>query len=231
MKKYTSLIFGGSKGIGSEIKKLLMVRGDLVITCSRNVKPSPLDIKSTIDNFDINKLKYKFDNLIFSHRYRGENYQEEYNIMVDSVDKLIKRSTEFLNPNASIVILGSNASNYVFHEQSSTYHYTRGALVSLTKYYAVKLGSFGIRCNLINPGTIIKPENKDFYSSHIIKKQYIEKLTPLKKMGEAKDIANLVDFLCSEKSSFITGQVISVDGGISLHSNESIGKIVYNEID
>ena len=50
-------------------------------------------------------------------------------------------------------------------------------------------------------------------------------------MGEAKDIANLVDFLCSEKSSFITGQVISVDGGISLHSNESVGKIVYNEID
>ena len=142
---------------------------------------------------------------------------------------MIEKTNKFLKKNGSIVILDSNASEFVYKEQNASYHYTRAALVSLTKYYAVKLGPLGIRYNLINPGTVIKRENKDFYSSNINKKIIIEKLTPLQRMGNAQDIANLVTFLYSDKSSFITGQVITVDGGISLHSSESIGKTLYNE--
>lgn len=229
LKNNNSLIFGGSKGIGSIIKKNLENRGDIVVSCSRHGNLNSEEINTTIDGFDINKLKIKFNNLIFSHRYRGIDSQEEYKIAVESVDKLLKKSNKFLKKNGSIVILGSNASDFVYKEQNASYHYTRGALVSLTKYYAVKLGPLGIRCNLINPGTVIKPESKDFYSSNINKKLIIEKLTPLQRMGNAQDIANLVTFLCSDKSSFITGQVITVDGGISLHSTESIGKTLYNE--
>ena len=52
----------------------------------------------------------------------------------------------------------------------------------------------------------------------------IEQITPLRRMGTAKDIANAVAFLCSDKSSFITGQSIYVDGGLSLVGQESIAR-------
>jgi len=156
LKNNNSLIFVGSKGIGSIIKKNLENRGDTVVSCSRHGNLNFEEINTTIDGFDINKLKIKFNNLIFSHRYRGVDSQEEYKIAVESVDKLLEKSNKFL-------------------------------------------------------------------------KKIIEKLTPLQRMGNVQDIANLVTSLCSDKSSFITGQVIIVDGGISLHSSESIGKTLYNE--
>ena len=229
LKKFKSLIFGGTKGIGSVIKYNLETRGDFVTSCSRGENFSNEHIQSSIEKFDIKTLKHKFDYLIFAHRYRGTSSIKDYEISVEAVNKLLEKSYHFLNNNGSIVILGSNAYGYMFEEQSPSYHYTRGALVSLTKYHSVKLGEFGIRCNLINPGTIIKPENRDYYSSNTSKREYIENLTPLKRMGTAQDIADLVMFLCSSNSSFITGQVISVDGGISLVSQETVGKLILNK--
>ena len=228
MNKFKSLIFGGSRGIGSVINSCLKKRGDLVFSCSRTATGRKEDIVSSIENFDYRILKHKFDNLIFSHRYRGEDPNEDFKITVNAVSNILENSDKFLNKNGSIVILSSMAYNYVFKEQSPSYHLTRGALVSLAKYYAVKLGSYGIRCNVINPGTVNKPENKNYYSSNLNKKKYLEILTPLKRMGESKDIADLALFLCSEKSSFITGQVISVDGGMSLLSQENAGNIILN---
>jgi 3-oxoacyl-[acyl-carrier protein] reductase len=52
----------------------------------------------------------------------------------------------------------------------------------------------------------------------------IENITPLGRMGEADDIANLVEFLCSPKSSFITGNTFFVDGGLSIIGQESIAR-------
>jgi NAD(P)-dependent dehydrogenase (short-subunit alcohol dehydrogenase family) len=52
----------------------------------------------------------------------------------------------------------------------------------------------------------------------------IEFITPLNRMGNAEDVANMVEFLCSEKSSFITGQAFWVDGGLSIRSQESIAR-------
>ena len=52
----------------------------------------------------------------------------------------------------------------------------------------------------------------------------IKRITPLKRVGEAKDIAYLVDFLCSKKASFITGQSIYIDGGLSIVGQESLAR-------
>ena len=92
------------------------------------------------------------------------------------------------------------------------------------KYYAVNLGEKGIRCNCVLPNSVIKPENKDYFTKNNDVRRMIEQITPLKRMGTAKDIANTVDFLCSPKSSFITGQTIFVDGGISVRGQDSIAR-------
>jgi NAD(P)-dependent dehydrogenase (short-subunit alcohol dehydrogenase family) len=81
-----------------------------------------------------------------------------------------------------------------------------------------------IRCNCILPSTIIKPENEDFFSKDNSVRKMIEKITPLRRMGDSKDIANLIDFLCSDKSSYITGNSFYIDGGLSLVGQESIAR-------
>ena len=77
----------------------------------------------------------------------------------------------------------------------------------MTKYYATKLGNRSIRCNCILPTKIIKPENKKFYLKKGNKiTKLVKKITPLNKMGSSDDVANLVDFLTSKKSTFLTGK-------------------------
>ena len=225
MQKYKTLISGGTRGIGLVTKRMLEKRGDLVTTFSRS--PSSINhIQMPIDKFDYKLLPYKkYDNLIFTHRYRGDDGYEDLKITVNSLFKILDNCKFFLSNDSSIVILGSNASKFVFFEQNSLYHASRAALTGINNYYSVKLGKFGIRCNIVNPGTVIKPENKNFYSENLKLVKNIENLTPLKKMGKAEDVANLVLFLCSKNSNFITGQNISVDGGLSNISQESINKL------
>jgi NAD(P)-dependent dehydrogenase (short-subunit alcohol dehydrogenase family) len=71
---------------------------------------------------------------------------------------------------------------------------------------------------------LFKPENKFFYNKKNIKRKILEKITPLKRMGTSQDIANVVDFLTSDKSSYITGATIPVDGGLRLLSQAAIFK-------
>lgn len=116
------------------------------------------------------------------------------------------------------------ASTTIVPEQNASYHYTRGALETLVKYYACNLGNKNIRINCIQATTMFKPENKFFYNKKNIKRKILEKITPLKRMGAAQDIANVVDFLTSDKSSYITGATIPVDGGLRLLSQAAIFK-------
>jgi NAD(P)-dependent dehydrogenase (short-subunit alcohol dehydrogenase family) len=228
----TSLIIGGNRGIGLVISNTLKKRGDKVISISRselnNKNHISLDI-STIEGLQVIKKKFKnkkINNLIFSHRYRGLDSLEEFKVMVESTNNIIKIFEDKFLKNSSIVVLGSIATRTIIHDQNANYHYIRGALDTLVKYYACTLGKKKIRVNCIQPTKIFKPENKNFYSKkNNLDRKLVEKITPLKRMGDAQDIADLVDFLTFDKSTFITGVIIPVDGGLSLVSQEQIAKM------
>ena len=220
MKK-TSLIIGGTKGIGSVISKKLKKRGDKILTLSRSkLKKSNhliCDMSLDIDEKYFIKFikKRKIDNVIFSQRYRG------------SVPNMDSKIIIILSKRSSIIILSSIATTTVVEDQNAEYHYTRGAIEGLVKYYAVKLGLNGTRVNCIQPTVIFKPENKNFFNKkNNFTRKIIEKITPMKRMGKSEDIANLVNFLTSDDSSFITGCIIPVDGGARLKSQEHIIKSV-----
>ena len=132
------------------------------------------------------------------------------------------------NTNASIVLIGSIAKDYIVNEQNSSYHITRGALDSLVKYYAVKLGPKKIRVNAVIPDVIIKKENLHYFNKKNKIRKLIEKITPLGRMGTSKDISNAVGFLCQKESNFITGQTIVVDGGLSIRSHASLANLINN---
>lgn len=95
----------------------------------------------------------------------------------------------------------------------SAYSASKFALVGLTKSLAKELGESNINVNCVCPGVIDSPMN-DVFSSE--EKQELINRTPLKRMGEAKEVASVVYYLSSDEASFITGQAITLDGGFTL---------------
>jgi len=225
-----TVIIGGNTGIGKVIYNTLKKRGDKIVKISRTQFNKKDNLAADISSFDwlskIKKVFYKkkINSIVFTQRYRGNNSIEEYKVMVESTNNLIKLFKKNLLKNSSIVILSSVASTTIVPEQNASYHYTRGALETLVKYYACNLGNKNIRINCIQATTVFKPENKFFYNKKNIKRKILEKITPLKRMGTAQDIANVVDFLTSDKSSYITGTTIPLDGGLRLLSQAGIFK-------
>jgi NAD(P)-dependent dehydrogenase (short-subunit alcohol dehydrogenase family) len=95
-------------------------------------------------------------------------------------------------------------------------HYciSKSGVIMLTKTMAYELGKYNINVNSIGPATVVTDINKEFTARDDIKTKE-EKVTPLGRLGNTKDIANLSVFLASDYASWITGQVIMVDGGLS----------------
>lgn len=93
------------------------------------------------------------------------------------------------------------------------YSASKAAIIGMTKALAKELGPSGIRVNCIAPGVIDTDMNKELDAETLAE---LKNSTPLEKIGKPEDIAELMLFLASEKSGFITGQTISADGGFIL---------------
>ena len=220
------IIVGGSTGIGRDIVPYLIC-GDARLTVThvrRDQAPS--------DVADIHRSE-PITSLLFCQRYRpddgphmlGKDWHEEFRVS-------LTRSKEMFDWAgasscvASVIVMASVAAVSVEEEQPVSYHACKAALVEMVKYYAVTLGPKQIRVNAIIPGLTIKPEARAFYGSHAELEILYKDITPLGRMGTVEDIANLVDFLISERSSYLTGQTITLDGGIGLRSHWALARKV-----
>ncbi len=241
--KQHSVIVGGTRGIGRELAKKFSNQGHGVsIVGRRGFKPEDkkipnayfwmLDVahqdKITGVFQEIIRQNGKINNLIFSQRFRGESdpWNGELEVSLTATKSIIECVKENFHKSkgGAIVIISSIASQYVANEQPASYHIGKAGLVQLGRYYAVMLGPRGIRVNMISPATIIKEESKKFYQNNQKLVDLYQSIVPLGRMGTSQDIAQLVSFLCSPKSSFITGQNIVVDGGVSLQWHESLAR-------
>lgn len=91
----------------------------------------------------------------------------------------------------------------------TNYAAAKGALNSATKSLSLELASRGITVNAIAPGIIESDMTKDTFSA-----ETIAQMVPMKRAGRPEDVANLVGFLASDQAAYITGQIISVNGGM-----------------
>jgi NAD(P)-dependent dehydrogenase (short-subunit alcohol dehydrogenase family) len=99
---------------------------------------------------------------------------------------------------------------------SEAYCAAKAGIVGLTRKMAKRLGPQGVRVNCIAPGVIKTPRLRYSGSDEPEFARRSRKVTPLQRLGRAEEVAELVLFLASDRSSFITGQDIAIDGGLSI---------------
>ena len=225
------IVVGGSKGIGKETVKHFLNQDYYVTAISRDqdqLEPAVNLNHILVDITQTAALKKKIEqcekphSLVFCQRYRGnENFwQGEIETSLTATKNIIESTT----PSASIVIVSSIVGSMIAEDSELSYQVCKAALIQLTKFYAIKYASKGIRVNCVSPGTVLKPESQDFYlNNKRIKKMY-DMISPLGRMGQANEIAKIIYFLCSDNANMITGQNIVSDGGLSLQWQETLSK-------
>lgn len=236
-----SLVIGGTRGIGRAIVRALAGESDAVSVIGRREPPEedrhiPGARHWAVDLLDRKGLAKVWkeiigrggplNSLVFCQRYRGEGDRwtgEMSTSLTATKDAIEYLADEFGDTGENaIVVVSSTASQYIADEQPVSYHVAKAGLNQMVRYYAVTLGPKAIRVNGVSAGAVLKEESRGFYQQNPELHDLFRKISPLNRMGTSDDIANAVAFLCSPKASFITGQNIVVDGGLSLQGHHSL---------
>ena len=103
------------------------------------------------------------------------------------------------------------------------YETAKAAVIGATRQMATEFGPDGVRVNAVLPGHMLTERLNETWVNNPSGLKFFENQYPLRKVGQAVDIANAVVFLCSEEASFITGHPLVVDGGLSVQLQENFG--------
>jgi len=112
----------------------------------------------------------------------------------------------------SIVNISSNAS-LRGQAHNTAYAAAKGGVNVLTKSAASEYGAQGVRINAVSPGVIRTPGIEKYFEEQPDMAEGLKRAAPMNRLGEPEEIAEAVVFLCSDRASYITGQLLSVDGG------------------
>jgi NAD(P)-dependent dehydrogenase (short-subunit alcohol dehydrogenase family) len=102
------------------------------------------------------------------------------------------------------------------------YEAGKSAVIGMTRQMAIDFGPRGIRVNAICPGHIVTERIAPQWEAHPDGLRYFARQYPVRRTGVPEDIANAIAFLCSEEASFITGQALAVDGGLTVQLQEDL---------
>jgi NAD(P)-dependent dehydrogenase (short-subunit alcohol dehydrogenase family) len=233
-----TLIIGGTRGIGRAAARALVDDGHVLSIVSRRSPPAKLKRarywQADVADADtigpvlerILQSRGPLTHLVFLQRYRGEadDWDGEMRTTLTATRNVIERLADAFDRSSekSIVLMGSVASRMIADEQSAGYHVAKAGLVQMARYYAIALASRGIRVNAVSPGIVLKDEARAFYRGKRELLSLYRRIIPRGRMTEASEIAQVVAFLCSWRSSAINGQEIIADAGLSNRWQESL---------
>lgn len=143
-----------------------------------------------------------------------EKASEIFKINIESAVSLTKYIVpSMINNHKGVIINISSMWGVVGASCEVHYSTAKSAMTGFTRALAKEVGPSGIRVNCIAPGFIDTKMNSKFSKEDV---EALKNDTPLMKTGKCEDVAELALFLASDKASFITGQIITVDGGLTL---------------
>ncbi|MAQ64986.1 3-oxoacyl-[acyl-carrier-protein] reductase [bacterium] len=178
--------------------------------CQNLVKQS-LESLNSLDVL-INNAGITKDNLLL--RMSEEEWSDVIQTNLTSVFSMTKAiSKSFLKQKSGKIINMSSVVGIIGNAGQANYAAAKGGINTFTKTIAKEFGAKGIQCNAIAPG-FIKTEMIDTLPEEYL--NTIIKSIPAKKLGSTDDVSKLVLFLASNESDYITGQIISVDGGMNI---------------
>lgn len=158
----------------------------------------------------VNNAGITKDNLLL--RLTEQDFDDVINVNLKSVFNMTKAVQKtFLKQRSGSLIHISSVVGIKGNAGQSNYSASKAGIIGFSKSIALELGSRNIRSNVIAPG-FIETEMTEKLSEEVVEKW--RNAIPLKRGGTAEDVANLCVFLASDLSSYITGQVLNVDGGM-----------------
>jgi 3-oxoacyl-[acyl-carrier protein] reductase len=239
----TAIITGGSRGIGKAIVEIFVKQGanvaftystssDAAKAIENKLSTNTVKVKSyksDASNFEeaqvlaasvleefgsidilINNAGITKDNLLM--RMSEEDFDRVIQVNLKSVFNMTKAvQRTMLKQRKGSIINMSSVIGVKGNAGQSNYAASKAGIIGFTKSMAIELGSRNIRSNAIAPGFIVTEMTDELGEETI--KQYFEAI-PIKRGGTPEEIANTCVFLGSDMSSYITGQVLNVDGGM-----------------
>ena len=234
-------ITGGASGIGEQISRKLLSESHRVLICCNSSEKSAEKIKEDYPDAEIFQADLAdrkqaeaffeygiktFGNIDVLINCAGvalkncfqcvsdEEFDKLMAINFGSVYKLCSLAVpHFLAKNSGNIINIASMWGVKPASCEALYSASKAAVIALSKAMAAELGSAGIRVNCISPGVIDTKMNSALSAEDM---EQLKLETPLRRIGNAEDIANAVEFLISDKASFVTGQNLVVDGGFLL---------------
>ncbi len=227
MKTY--LVVGGTSGIGLETTKLLSQKSRVIVLSRdkrnldglNNVEFYSADVRKSVE--ELPQIDGPIDGLVYCpgtinlkplKSLKIEDFQNDFEVNLLGAVKVINKYLNNLKlaEKSSIAMFSTVAvqTGMAYHASVAS---SKGAIEGLTRSIAAEFAP-NIRVNCIAPSITNTPLAEKLLNNET-KLKASEDRHPLKRIGEAKEIAETVAFLLSDSASFITGQIIKVDGGIS----------------
>jgi NAD(P)-dependent dehydrogenase (short-subunit alcohol dehydrogenase family) len=221
------LVIGGSSGIGKQVVEDLVTQHYEVIAASRNINQSDFSNGVEVQAIDVTKdfqldLPDKLAGLVYCpgtinlrpfNRIKLQDIQNEMDINYFGAIRVLHQSIDKLkNGEGSVVFFSTVAvqTGMPFH---STISSAKGAIEGLTRSLAAEYAP-KVRFNAIAPSLTETPLSQGLLNNDRKRESNSER-HPLKKIGTANDISNMATYLISDKSSWVTGQIFHIDGGMS----------------
>ena len=181
-----AFITGATRGIGKQIAITLAKQGYQIALNYRKENEELEKVKKEIEENDVNLVG-------------------TFNVTKNVMNHMLKaRSGKIINISSVVGVIGNAG--------QTNYAASKAGIIGFTKSLAKEVASRGILVNAVAPGFI------ETSMTEILKEEIKEEITkniPLKRIGTSQEVANVVKFLASEDSSYMTGQVIQVDGGMA----------------
>lgn len=246
LDKRISIVTGGSRGIGEAIVLKLAENGSDVAFTYVSSEDKAKEVEEKAKAFGVRAMAYKSnaasyedceslvsevnkefgtidicinnagiskDNLLL--RMTQEQWDEVIETNLKSVFNMTKQVIRpMMKAKKGSIINMSSIVGVKGNAGQSSYAASKAGIIGFTKSIAAELGSRNIRCNAIAPG-FVETDMTHYLKEGDAAKSFLEKI-PLGRFGQAGEIADVVVFLASDMSSYITGQVISTCGGLSM---------------